>query len=109
MPPLIQAITDLQRPNPQLASFGIKASAGGSHNCRTMMLAEITRLLALAPPTATIQEYSAAVVEQNVLGKNTESTRHKTFRYLRELYGLSPSLPLFAAYREWVRNRRRSA
>jgi hypothetical protein len=87
-------------PTGRLAGFGFKFSTGGAHCSRTMMLEEITGLLRSVPPETSDEGYRAAVVVQNVLGKGTESNRRKALRHLRELYGMSPNVPLFLAYRE---------
>jgi hypothetical protein len=84
----------------RLESFGFKVSEGGAHISRTIMLKEIVRLLSSNEGGANLDDYVRAVVERNVLGKATESTRQKTFRHLRELYGLSAGLPIFSIYRE---------
>ena len=73
----------------RLEFFGCKLSAGGAHNSRTMMLSEISRLLTSVSDSAPFAEYRKAILETNVLGKGTLTTREKTFRYLRELYALS--------------------
>jgi hypothetical protein len=80
----------------RLENFGFKVSEGGAHISRTIMLKEITRLLASSPAEASIDDYNRAVVESNVLGKATETTKQKTLRHLRELYGLSAALPIFS-------------
>jgi len=90
-------------PTGRLTGFGFKFSAGGAHSSRTMMLDEITRLLEDTPAEATEAEYRAAVTVDNVLGKATESNRRKALRHLHELYGLSPKVPVFVAYRELTR------
>jgi hypothetical protein len=82
--------------------FGFKMTEGGAHTSRTIMLKEITRLLASAPAGATIDDYRKLVLTENILGKATETTRRETVRRLRELYGLSSKLPIFATYRELV-------
>jgi len=82
-----------------LESFGCKLSPGGTHNSRTMMLEEISRLILALPPQTTANEYRSAVVDGNILGKSTVSTREKTFRHLRELYALSEGAPIFPIYR----------
>jgi len=87
----------------RLESFGFKLTEGGAHISRTIMLKEIMQLLASSPAKASIDDYNRAVVEKNVLGKATETTRQKTFRHLRELYALSPSLPIFSIYRELMK------
>jgi len=87
----------------RLETFGFKVSEGGAHISRTIMLKEIIRLLASSDDGANLEDYNRAVVERNVLGKATESTRQKTFRHLRELYGLSAALPIFSIYRELMK------
>jgi hypothetical protein len=84
-----------------LKLFGFKFPPGGPHISRTMMLAELELLLAAIPIDAPAGGYSDAIVSRNVLGKDTESTRLKTLRHLRELYGLSPSLPIFYSLRQF--------
>jgi hypothetical protein len=86
-----------------LESFGFKLTEGGAHISRTIMLREITQLLASTVKGDAIEDYSRGAIEKNVLGKATDSTRQKTFRHLRELYGLSPKLAIFWVYRELMR------
>src|SRR5437660_757492 len=86
----------------RLEAFGFKLTEGGAHISRTMMLKEIARLLASAPAEASIDDYSQWVVEKNVLGKATETTKQKTFRHLQELYALSSTVPIFSVYRELI-------
>jgi hypothetical protein len=83
-----------------LARLGVKFSGGGTHITRTMMLDEITRLLASVPIDADEAAYREAVEKQNTLGKATESSRTRTYRHLRELYGLNPNIPLFSLLRQ---------
>lgn len=71
------------------------------------MLHELTLLLVACPPSGLPMDYAAAVVEENVLLKRTESTRRKSLRYLRELYGLDIRLLLFRALRDlWGQEQR---
>lgn len=68
-----------------------------------MMLRELRLLLAARPETACLEDYRAAVIDENVLGKSTLATRRDSFRRLRELYALRPETPLFRALRDlWV-------
>src|SRR5439155_16338040 len=60
---------------------------------------EIALLLSSCPHDATYEDYAAAVVEANVLGKATLATRRKSLRHLRELYGLRADVPVFAGMR----------
>jgi hypothetical protein len=80
-------------------SYGFSNGPGGPHDSRTIMLADLRALLAAAPPNAPYSEYAWAVVEENVLGKRTVANRKGTFGRLRELYGLSPDLPVFLGLR----------
>jgi len=79
--------------------YGFTREGLGTHSSRTMMLEELRRLLALCPPTADQETYRAAIEDNNVLLKSTQSTRVKSFRHLRELYGLSPDILIFSALR----------
>jgi hypothetical protein len=64
-----------------------------------MMLEELRELLRDLPPDTPREHFSAAIVEENILGKATEATRKITSQRLGELYGLDPNLPLFRALR----------
>jgi hypothetical protein len=81
-------------------SFGFKLTDGGAHASRTMMLGDVARLIAAHDAKANIEDYSRAVVEDNVLRKATKTTRLETLRRLRELYALSTKYPIFTIYRE---------
>ena len=72
----------------------------GTHTSRTIMLPELTLLFEATDPRAAYGDYQQAAVPLNVLGKSSDSTRQKTFRHLRELYALKPSVAVFAAMRE---------
>ena len=69
------------------------------HISRTMMLSEATTLFEHVPAAGDLQAYRLAVVNDNVLLKRTVSNREKTFRFLRELYGLEQGDTLFSALR----------
>lgn len=76
----------------------------GTHTSRTLMLPELRALLA-AHPDGNATAFRAAVVDENVCGKASRSTREKTFRHLRELYALSDDIALFRALRAlWARS-----
>jgi hypothetical protein len=49
------------------------------------MLADITALLNAVPATASQGDYQKAIMEDNVLGKGTASTRLWAWKKLREL------------------------
>ncbi|MCL1800788.1 MAG: hypothetical protein FWG25_05445 [Promicromonosporaceae bacterium] len=67
----------------------------------TIGLPHLAELLNGFPRDATFEQYQAAVVEENFLGRPSEAGRQRTFRHLRELYILDAdaSLP-FRALRE---------
>jgi len=85
---------------PALEKLGMKFSAGGPHISRTMMLAELGAVLASVPPGSTAADYREAILQRNVLGKTTDSTRQKSLRHLRELYALDEATPIFAVLRK---------
>ena len=87
-----QRPTSAQQARQQL---GFRDGDNGTHSSRTLMLAELELLLAHASPELTMPEYRQLVVEENVLGKPTRTTREHTVRKLKALYGLEPQLPVF--------------
>src|ERR1039457_7119444 len=83
-----------------LETFGLKFASGGAHISRTMMLAELAAVLASVPQGSGAAEYREAILQQNVLGKNTDSTRKESLRRLRELYALDEVKPIFKLLRK---------
>jgi hypothetical protein len=80
-----------------LEQLGFKNGTSGTHTSRTIMLEELSALLASAPAATRRGEFARLVVEENVLGKSTTSTRRITAQRLGELYALDTSVPLFRA------------
>jgi hypothetical protein len=66
-----------------------------------MMLEELTLVLDKVPATATSDDYVTAIVEENALGKPTQTTRKRTAERLAELYALDPTCPLFRLLRHF--------
>lgn len=64
------------------------------------MLSELASLLAAVPPGSAAIDYRDAIVQRNVLRKTTDSTRQKSLRHLRELYGLDEGKPIFGLLRK---------
>lgn len=84
-------------------SLGFRDGTAGVHTSRTIMLKELALVLDALPPAATASAYTAAIVEQNLLGKPTRTTRKRTAKRLCELYGLDPHCPLFRLLRHfWI-------
>ena len=82
-----------------LAALGFRIADSGPHTSKTLMLQELEALLASVPPDAPAKAYRVAIVEENVLGKRTLSTRKETASRLTALHGLDPSKPLFRVLR----------
>jgi hypothetical protein len=65
------------------------------HTSRTKMLEELRLLLNRVDAAAPASDYVAAMMDDNVLGKPTRSTRQRTAKRLIELYALDPHCTLF--------------
>lgn len=83
-----------------LEEFGLKFPPGGAHISRTMMLAELEAVLAAVPFGSGSADYREAILQRNVLGKDTDSTRKESLRRLRELYALDEAKPIFGLLRK---------
>lgn len=73
--------------------------SGGANTSHTIVVPAIATLLAHVPANAPQEAYRHAALVENVLGKDTDGARKRTFRYLRELYLLRPDSILFRAMR----------
>lgn len=65
------------------------------------MISELTALFESVGPEASREDYVEAIVEDNVLGKSTTSTRRLSAQRLSELYALDPDVSIFRALRSW--------
>ena len=81
----------LKQANP----LGFSKSITGGHLSRSMMLVEMCALVRALPLSVAKEDFSTAIIEENVLDKPTLSSRTKSLRHLMELYGLDPSKALF--------------
>lgn len=76
-------------------SLGFSTASAGSHSARSMMFHEM-RLLVRAMPVAVVaSDFGRVIIAENILEKSTLSSRKKSLRHLRELYGLDPSKAVF--------------
>jgi hypothetical protein len=66
-----------------------------------MMLDELSLLMEQVQADAPLADYRKAVVEENVVGKATQTTRQRTVKRLEELYALDPSRPVFRLLRRF--------
>lgn len=87
------------RVSDRAAEVGFRFGAKGTHTSRTMMLAELTAVLAATTDAASREDYAGAIIEGNCLGKATTATRRLTNQRLGELYGLDSRIPLFRVLR----------
>lgn len=83
----------------QLEPFGFSAKLTGGHMARSMMFEEMRIIQESLPLEAKKEDFKRAIVEENILGKPTQSSREKSFHHLLELYGMDPGLALFRVLR----------
>jgi len=85
--------------------WGFRLGERGTHATRTMMYDELQQTLATVPASGLRSAYAQAIIEENCLGKPTDSTRRQTNQRLGELYCLDLSVPLFRVLRRlWERD-----
>jgi hypothetical protein len=87
------------RRNALLTQLGFRFGTNGPHAARTMMLDDLSVLLAAVPQEASESEYAYQVTDLNVLGKPTKKARELAYRHLLTLYGLDPKFALFRMFR----------
>ncbi len=80
--------------------FGLINNQLGAHLGRTIMVEEFVKLMASCNANATVEDYRKAIIEDNVLLKNSSGARVESFRRLKQLYSLDPSKIIFYAMRE---------
>jgi Putative inner membrane protein (DUF1819) len=81
--------------------IGFRKGVTSVHTSRTMMLRELTLLLAHVSADPPASKYLDAIVDDNVLGKPTRSTRQRSAQRLKELYALDPNCTLFRLLRHF--------
>lgn len=90
---------DRQQANADL--FGFREGAASVHTSRTMMLAELSLVCDRVGQNAKTDDYLAAIVEHNILGKPTQTTRQRSAQRLLELYALDPKRAVFRLLRHF--------
>lgn len=83
------------------AALGFRDGDKSVHFSRTMMLMELSTLLAATPPSATREDFRHLAVDENLLGKRTVVNRVRVDGYLSQLYGLDPGLPIYRLLRRF--------
>lgn len=79
----------------QLARFGFGFGKRSVHVARTLMLAELTDLIAAVPDAKEQQDYITAIIDENCLGKTSFNNRKITADQLIQLYTLDPQATIF--------------
>lgn len=82
--------------------FGFSTSRSAGHMARSMMLPELSELLRVVAPESPSADYQRAIIDDNLLGKPTFSSREKSHRHLAHHYGLDPALTLFRLLRRFA-------
>lgn len=85
------------------ATHQLGFSQGGALSSRTAMLDELELLLSAVAADADATTYRHAIVEENILQKSSASNREKTYKFLRRLYALDPTVCLFREFRRLSR------
>ncbi len=89
----------------QVAAWGFRRGARGTHSSRTIMLEELTLLFDAVPGNASRAEYAVAVIQDNCLGKRTAANRKHSLQRLVELYALDSKVILFRILKDlWRRH-----
>lgn len=82
------------KPHEHSKIFGFSSNRSGAHLSRSMMLTEISALLPKLH-FYTFEESRSKILDENILGKTTFSSRQKTLRNLTDLYTLDGKFTLF--------------
>lgn len=80
-------------PSANLRAFGFRDAPGGVHLSKTMLLADLTAVLAYR---ASREDVAGAILIQNILGKSTGTARRNALARLKALYGIVAPKPLQA-------------
>lgn len=78
-----------------LERFGFGFSKRSVHVARTLMLAELTNLLAAVPDAKEQKDYITAIIDDNCLGKKSSNNRKISADQLIQLYSLDPQVTTF--------------
>ena len=81
--------------------LGFRSDAESVPESRTIMTSELSLILDGLPADSVAKRYRNAIIDENLLGKATRSTRLKAARHLRNLYALDPSNPVFRLLRQF--------
>ena len=82
-------------------SLGFKSGSTSVHTKRTMMLDDLALALERVPQGGTPADYFGVILNDNVLGKATRSTREASAKILTALYGFDPTFVVFRILRRY--------
>ena len=86
-------------PNDDAELAGFRFGDKGTHTSLTIMLSELTELMGVLTANASREDYAAAIIDENMLGKQTASTRKAYNQRMGELYALDVKIPIFRILR----------
>jgi hypothetical protein len=89
-----------KRPDTHMTEIVPGDVSGGANTSHTILFGALVAVLDAVPADAPQPAYAAAILERNVVGKQTDGARKRNDRYLRELYLLRPDSILFRALRD---------
>ena len=82
-------------------SLGFRSGAASAHTSRTMMSRNFSLVLNQVAANAPATAYRQAIIDDNALGKPTQTTRERSATRLTELYALDPDCSLFRLLRHF--------
>lgn len=80
--------------------LGFKIGKSGAHSARSMMIEELSIVMAAYPQTISTEKLKEDVLTLNLLGKLTTNSRRLTYRHLLDLYGLTDDVCLFRVFQK---------
>lgn len=83
------------------ATLGFRNGETSVHTSRTMMLRELSLVMEQVGADTPLAGYRKAIIEENIVGKPTQTTRQRTVKRLEELYSLDPNCPIFRLLRHF--------
>jgi hypothetical protein len=86
----------------RVSEFGLRPSGGGAHQSKTLMYSEMNDLLHSGATENA--DFRSKVLDENILGKSTASSRESVLRNLSSLYGLATIPPLTKAFFKLVKH-----
>ena len=86
-------------PNENAKQAGFRFGDKGTHTSLTIMLNELNDLMNTVPVNVKRDDYAKAIIDENVLGKSTASTRKAYNQRMGELYALDLGVPIFRILR----------